>query len=385
MAEIKEVIKPCWYLVASSHPSDHLKPFAICILSRLLIHACEFTNNIEYINKVILIPWKALNLSYREQGGVFPLLIGSLLIHFELHCSREDLDEIMQVFQMVVDHRAIYLPEWFQGSCAWALFAWSLGHPSTATTYHYTLSLLQDSLTFTPTVDIQHSWLVLMHYNCKMLPLDCKSYQVQTGQLQRAVETLEWGRALIWSEMHGLHSLINQLCTSDPNLADKFAVINEDLEALTLTFLQNNYGDSGEEGLKGMHPFGHLIIWQHVVWDDHNKLISQIWAWKGMESFLKPLSIDNLCSAAVHRPMVIINHYRWCSDIIILLCDSPPSLIPTANNFYDWVNKLCNQLLGAREKGLSSPKYDDALCFVLEELYELIGHPEIQRLNKSDV
>jgi len=124
---------------------------------------------------------------------------------------------------------------------------------------------------------------------------------------------------------------------------------------------------------------------QQQLLDDRDKLISQIWAQKGLESFLKPLSFDNLHSAAVHGPVIMINHCRWHSDIIILVHDSPPSLIPTVNNFYDWVNKLHDQLFGIRKKSLDSVKYEDTLCSVLKELYELVGQPVIQRLNKLHV
>jgi len=50
------------------------------------------------------------------------------------------------------------------------------------------------------------------------------------------------------AEIRGLRSSIDQLRTSDPDLADMFAVVNRDIEVLTLTFAQDNYGDSGKGG-----------------------------------------------------------------------------------------------------------------------------------------
>ena len=123
-----------------------------------------------------------------------------------------------------------------------------------------------------------------MRSNYETLPLDCASYQVHTGQLQSAVETLERGRALIWSEMRGLRSSIDQLRASDPDLADRFAAVNQDLEVLTLVFAQNNYGGGGEEGLEGIGigPFGRLVVRQQGLLDDRDKLISQIRARNGL-------------------------------------------------------------------------------------------------------
>jgi len=383
--EIEEVIEPCRLLLASFHPSDRNQPAAVSIYGFLLLCATLFTKDVKYVNKAIQILWERHNLPNAKQFGAVQLLIFFLCIRFELRRSGEDLGEAMQLFQKQVDDRSHRIPDLFQFSCEWVQLARIHSHPSTSTAYHYALSFMQDSLTFSPTVDTQHSQLVAMRNDYETLPLNCASYQVHTGQLQNAIKTLERGRALIWSEMHGLRSSIDQLCTSDPDLADKLATINHDLEVLTLTLAQDDYSDGGEEGLKAMDPFGRLVVRQQGLLDDRDKLISQIRACKGLESFLKPLSFDDLRFAAMLGPVILINHCRWRSDIIILLYDSPPSLIPMANDFYDRANKLRDQLLGAREEGLESVEYEDALRSVLKELYELVGHPVIQRLNELDI
>ena len=394
MAEIEQAIEPCRRLLASYHHNDMSRTVAVTILGALLLRAFESTNNIKYVNEAISILREIFNLPDAGRLGGVELLRMSLSARFDLRRSREDLDEITQLYQMVVDHRGMKIPDRFTASCDWAQLARVHSHPSTSTAYHYALSSMQDSLIFAPTVDIQHSRLVAMRNKYKTLPLDCASYHVHTGQLQSAVETLERGRALIWSEMRGLRSSIDQLRASDSELADKLAAINQDLEVLTLTFAQNNYGDGVEEGLEGMDPFGRLVVRQQGLLDDRDKLISQIRTRKGLESFLKPPSFDNLRSTAMRGPVIVINHCRWRSDIIILLRDSPPSLIPMADDFYDRANKLRDQLLGARKKELDSDKYkdtldsdeyEDALRSVLKDLYELVGRPVIQRLNELRV
>jgi len=385
MVEIEAAIEPCRLLVASFHPSDLDKSLGVVTLGRLLFRASSYTNNIEYVNEAISILREGLNLPNAGRHGLVLVLINSLFVRLNLRDYREDRDEIMQRYQMAADYRGTESPTRFRCSCDWAQLARIYGHPSTSTAYDYALSSMQESLTITPTVDIQHSQLVAMRNFYETLPLDCASYQVHTGHLQSAVETLERGRALIWSEMRGLRSSIDQLRASHPDSADKLAAINHDIEVLALTSAQNDYRDGGEEGVGGMDPFGRLVVRQQGLLDDRDKLISQIRARKGLESFLKPPTFDNLRSAAVRGPVIVINHCRWRSDIIILLHDSLPSLIPTANDFYDRANKLRDQLLGARKKVLDSVEYEDALRSVLKELYELVGRPVIQRLNELHV
>ena len=96
-------------------------------------------------------------------------------------------------------------------------------------------------------------------------------------------------------------------------------------------------------------------------------------------------SFDTLRSAAERGPVIIINHSKWHLYIIILLRDSPPSLIPTADNFYERAKHSRDQLLSARNHSLESGAYDDALRSILESLYHLVGRPVIQRLHDLNV
>jgi CHAT domain-containing protein len=306
---------------------------------------------------------------------------------FQTAPSQRGFNEMMQLFPMAVNDERARTPDRFLLSCDWARIAHISGHPSTLAAYDYAISLMQDTLTFAPTLDTQHSRLVRMRDDYDNLPLDHASYHVSTGQLRRAIETLERGRALIWSEMRGLRTSIDQICATNSHLADNFAAVNRDLEMLTLAISANSNDDRRDGGSVRIDPFGHLVVQQRKLLDDRNKLISQIQALPGFETFLEPPSFDKLHFAAARGPVIIINHCRWRSDILVLLYNTPhsPSLIPTADDFYDRANNLRDQLLGARKEGLDSDQYQDALSSILKELYELVGRPVIQRLNELSV
>ena len=59
------------------------------------------------------------------------------------------------------------------------------------------MTLMQKSLSFAPTVSIQHTHLVNFGKGCQIMPLDYASYQIRLGRSEEAVETLEQGRALL--------------------------------------------------------------------------------------------------------------------------------------------------------------------------------------------
>jgi hypothetical protein len=96
-------------------------------------------------------------------------------------------------------------------------------------------------------------------------------------------------------------------------------------------------------------------------------------------------SFDTLRSAAARGPVIIINHCKWRSDIIILLHDSPPSLIPVTKDFYSRAEEMRDQLFRARRQGLDSKEYELVLSSVLEGLYDLVGQPVIERLRMLNV
>ncbi|KAI0291411.1 CHAT domain-containing protein [Russula brevipes] len=277
-------------------------------------------------------------------------------LRFKRLSHREDINAIMELLPVAVNDERGSMPERFQLSCSWAWLARFLGHPCVSTAYDCAISLMQDTLTFAPTLDVQHSRLVAIRGSIETMPLGYASYLVHTGRLEEAIEILERGRALIWSEMRGLRTSIDRLRATDSLLADNFTAINRDLERLTLTLL-----------------------------NERDKLISRVQALPGFETFLKALPFNALQSAAADGPIIIINHCRWRSDILILLHNSPPSLIPTTHSFFGHANKLRDRLLSAQDKGLDSAEYDAALRDVLKELYEIVGRPVIQRLDELGV
>ena len=386
IADIENAIEYCRELI-TSHPNTPLAPIAFSSLSDLFLRAFECTNQIEYLNVAISAARGSMNIipSQRSREMSLLSLVSLLLIRLELLHRRKDLDELMQLFALAAELERLGPFRQRPLSFRWASVAHRFGHPSALTAYDRAMSSIEAALTFSPTLDTQHSRLAARLEGLTALPFDYTSYLIHTGRLKQAIETLERGRALLWSEVRGLRSSVDQIRLADSNLADKFAAVNRDLESLTLAFSPISNADGGDSGIYGMDPFGHLVMQQQKLLDDREKLISQIQALPGCDTFLNPPSFNTLCSATSHGPVIVINHSGWRSDIVILLRDSPPSLISTSDDFYARTKRLQDQLLGERKKGLESVKYEDALRSVLKELYELVGRPVIKRLNELNV
>ncbi|KAN0131168.1 CHAT domain containing protein [Lactarius tabidus] len=275
-------------------------------------------------------------------------------------------------------------------SCIWADIARIYMHPSASIAYEMAMSLQQETLVFCPTLQTQHLRLYRAFIGGARLPMNYASYQTQYGQIKQAVETLERGRALIWSEMRGLRTSTDQLRAADPALVDKFADINRRLESVTMSVAQSDddeeFGGSKTGTGHQEESIGHLVLTQRTLLDERNSLISHIQqSLPGFELFLKLPSFDILNTAAAHGPVIIINQSPFSSHII-LLKDSHPFIISTPSDFDNRANQLEKEFLRVKkERGLDSNDYDLTLASVLSNLYELVGKPVIERLCKLNV
>ncbi len=363
------------------------------LFGMMLFAAFERTNKIEYLNESIDTLRQVL-----EHPSIHVLRFKTFCRLMVALCTRvtsfpghhtQDLGEVVNLLSRCVNETHASLPKRFAYTCLWAFVARYTRHPSVSKAYESAMSLMQDTLLFAPTLQLQHATLAETHSITHMMPLDYASYQVDLHQLEEAIVTLERGRALLWSEMRHLRASIDQLLHVHPQLGHKFAAVNRDLEELTKSMspgLELNMDDGAADDLRAVDPFGRLLLKQRGLLKERDNLISQIRALPGCDSFLTSPSFDTLRSAALSGPVIIINHSEWRSDILILLHNTSPSLIPTPDDFYDRASALRDKLLHSRhEYGLDSSNYNQALAFVLEKLYELVGKPVIDRLRQLQV
>ena len=395
VSNIEEAVEYGRTLSSSSRSSDRYPSIPVYYFAEILLESFQCGKNTEYLNDAITTYRNVLGMPglprirYLATQGLFRSLAAHLqLLGHKRH--KQDLDEMMQLFSKVVNDQFARISVRFEFSCAWAQNARRFNYPSISVTYQNALSLMQDTLVFSPTMKTQHSRLVSMNEVSWTLPLDYASYQIQAGRLKEAVEILERGRALLWSEMRGLRTSVDQLRAADLTLAEKFAAINQNLEAVTMPVATSDASieidNPRAEATDGLDTFGRLVLQQRKLLEDRNELISQIQTLPGFKDFLNSPSFDAPKSAASHGPVIIINHSRWRSDIVILHSNSTPSHLPTPDDFYDRASRLTDTLLSVRKhSGVDSHEYNSTLASVLIDLYQLVGKPVIERLRELNI
>jgi hypothetical protein len=397
ITNIDEAVEKGRTILASCAPQTVLVTSPIpTVFGMILIQAFERTNKIEYLDEFISIGRQLLErpllpfLRFRILLGLSLSLLtrSEVLSGFSADQGRKDLDEALELLSQCVSDENGGFSERCVFACKWASVARDTGHPSVSTAYESALSLIKDILLFAPTLQLQHTSLARSD-DFHRMSLDYASYQVDLNQLEEAIVTLERGRALLWSEMHNFRTSIDQLHQVDPGLGQKFTAVNRDLEELTKSIPPSfdlNMDEGAADNLRAVDPFGRLLLKQRGLLKERKDLISEIRALPGLDHFLTSPSFDTLRSAASSGPVIIINHSKWRSDILILLHDASPSLIPTPDDFFSRASALKVELLDARNKhGPDSCHYTETLAHVLAELYDLVGKPVIDRLRQLNV
>ena len=389
--DIEEAIKYRRMLLATTHPSDPSAFFHRSSFGNFLYLAFNYTKRVEYLEDSIAHHREVLRQDSAQLTHfvIIRRLIDSLSVRWRLFRRRHDLDEVMSLFASGVKDSYATVPSRFELAYHWAYTGRIFRHPSVPVAYNSAMSLMQESLAFAPTLSNQHDLLLEKHDLYEKTPLNFASYHIRAGQVERAIETLEQGRALLWSEMRGLRTSTDRLRAADSDLADRFTAINRELEMLTTSAsLGESAGmdDGGLEDEEWITQFPVLMAKQQDLLKERDALVSKIRGLPGLENFLLPLPFDTLRSAALRGPVIIINHCKWRSDIIIVLRDSPPSLITTSHTFFGRANGLKDKLLEIRQRcGPDSRQYVHALISVLRDLYELIGVPVIKRLDELGI
>jgi CHAT domain-containing protein len=392
-ADIQEAVGYCRLLLPSlrNSPDVAMAPTQLIIIrtGSFLLESFHVTKNPEYLNEAIDV-FRGILKVPDAQWARFPVireLISCLSSRLKLSKDNKDFDEIMELFPIAANDTYTKVPNLFVVSCEWAQKARLSRHPSSSTAYERAMSLLQDSLAFTPTLEVQHHHLVARRDHYERLPLDYASYQAQIGRVKEAIETLERGRSLLWSEMRGFRTSIDQLLMVDSRLAEKFAAVNRDLEALTTSGSPDILIGDGEVNCGvGTSPFGRIVVEQRKLLAERNSLITQIRSLPHFDDFLMSPSYDTLRCAAICGPIVIINHCKWRSDILILLHDSHTLAITMPDDFYGRAIELRDRLVKTRNQHrLESKQYQHALRSVLENLYELVGRPVIEEFRKLNI
>ena len=253
----------------------------------------------------------------------------------------------------------------FRASLSWVQNAETFGHASAVDAYRMALRLLDRCVTATRDPEFRQQ-LTKRHAE---LALDAFSAAIRHKQPDLAVEMLEKGRLLLWSQL-GLHrSMLDDLRSygeQGARLADEFEQLSHQLER----------GSRWKGGRESPQHHRELQKQRDVV-------IAQIRRLDGFNHFLAYPSYANVQKVAAEGPVVVVNSSEYLCNAAIIFTTGQPVVVPLPQITLAEVSRLAALFEDIiRCAGDPDPvrSREKQLIDVLTKLWELVVSPVVDRL-----
>ncbi|KAI9566215.1 TPR-like protein [Boletus coccyginus] len=265
------------------------------------------------LDEAIILDREALDLC--PQGH--PLRSDSLS-NFARHlCDRfthsgrlKDKEEVFSLYAQLAHVPQIVSSADLSATREWIRMAQHFRHPTILLAYETSLRLLTQHLATLPSLP-QH--LAILKNLTSSLAVDAFSACLHKCASAYAVELLEQGRGVFWSQLTRLRSPLDDLVISGPTgrtLAEKFTRL-----ALLIRNALNSPGPDQHERLC------HLNLAMH-------KVVTNVRELPGLSRFLLPSPFHDLQRAVSGGPVIIVSASKYSCDVIIVLFDRDPVHIP---------------------------------------------------------
>ncbi|KAF6744592.1 CHAT domain-containing protein [Ephemerocybe angulata] len=400
------VLRRAIELAPPRHPHRHS---FFLTLANAFIMRFEKTGDISDVSESISAARETLEIvppGHVDVPSSLRTLGRGLRCRFDLTFDKEDLDASISQYKAAAISTSGSLEIRLQAAQAWASL---LTHqypqsPEILLSFDTALGLLALFAGLDRTVRGRYSQL----QNTSDIALKAAAAACSLGREDKALEWLEQGRCLVWSQLNNLRTPLDDLQACDATLARRISEVSSRLEVAGTSRDSSNIEMPLSQKISiEAEARAHMELARE--WDD---LLQTTRAIPGFESFLKPLSCSTLMANLPEEgPIVVINIDKSRCDAIALLAGlGEPLPIPLPNfsvekaNVYraDLKSQLQSRLLRARgpldgagsggeslPRGMRSaeigPHEDHPVHGVLQGLWEDVVKPILNALGISKV
>ncbi|KAI0083315.1 CHAT domain-containing protein [Irpex rosettiformis] len=145
---------------------------------------------------------------------------------------------------------------------------------------------------------------------------DAVTAAISAGEYGLALEWLETGRAVVWSQVLQLRTPLDDLQQLHPQLADDLYHVSQALQHAATSpsgsLSSSPKAHSAQPSLKGQALSSHTYALKY------EKLVTQIHELDGFKDFLLPKTLSQLAGACAAGPVVVINAHKSRCDALVL-------------------------------------------------------------------
>ncbi|KAG2141065.1 CHAT domain-containing protein [Suillus clintonianus] len=256
-----------------------------------------------------------------------------------------------------------------RASLRWVRDADQYSHDTQLEAYATSMQLLDAYMSVTASVSSRHD---VMKDFPSTLAVNAASCALRSGDVCRAVELLEQGRTVIWTQMTRLRMPLDNLQERGDHagaLMKKF----RDLSSLLDTPPTNH-----QEGTPRVDVEAEESRYRRLV-EDWNRVVEDIRNIEGFSRFLLPPLFSDLQDAARDGPIVVLVTSEASCDAIIITHKQPPTSIQLPTNWKKLLT-LVSTFQQAIEKDAGPKRAQPELVKTLRTLWNDVVRPVVEHL-----
>ncbi|KAN0085712.1 CHAT domain containing protein [Tylopilus felleus] len=318
------------------------------------------------LDEAIVLDREALDL--RPEGHPYRSeSLDHLALHLHTRFRRsgnlQDKEELFNVYAHLALVSHLVFSSYIPVARTWIGVAEQFQHPTLLLAYETALRLLIQHLATLPSLPRHHDVLKKL---TSSLAVDAFSACLRSDAPARAVEFLEQGRSVFWTQLTRLHSPLYIVMESGPagkTLGDKFTQL-----ALDIRSTLNTPG-----------PDQHERLWQLNL--KLQEVVTSIRALPGLSRFLLPTLFSDLQCAACGGPVIIVNASKYSCDALIVFIEQDPVHIPLQITQYG-VRDLSTELRTLTKRTKREDMKRELACF-LRKVWDQIVAPIVDFLRTT--
>ena len=277
--------------------------------------------------------------------------------------NSKDKEELFNLYaQLALVPQLVFLSD-IPVARTWIGVAEQFQHPTLLLAYETALRFLIQHLATLPSLPQHH---VVLKKLTSSLAVDAFLACLRNHAPARAVEFLEQGRSVFWTQLTRLHSPLHIVIESGPagkTSAGKFTQLALDI--------RNTLNTSGQDQ--------HEQLWRLNL--KLQQVVTNIRALPGLSRFLLPALFSDFQCAAREGPVIIVNASEYSCDALIVFLERDPIHIPLQIT-QDSVRGLSTELRTLPERAKREDVTRELACF-LRKVWDQIVAPVVDSLQTT--
>ncbi|PPQ80535.1 hypothetical protein CVT26_004314 [Gymnopilus dilepis] len=396
-----------------AHPN---RPGALSNLANALLDRFSTQGKAKDLDEAFLLRREALELSPinhpRRCEALKDLAQMHILAYERANSNPDLLDEAMKLFSEASSFFLQSSSSRFRKAVLWANHAERFKHPSALQAFDLALSILPELAAVGLDIQSRHDSLARESEGIARKAAACA---IRASDFAKAVEFLETGRGVFWSQFLSLRSPMDELNDVQPELAKR-------LQALSVKLEKGSHRDSMRPDLNNRQKLSLEEEAQRFekLANEWTETIRDIRRLKGFKDFLRPRSTSMLQMAAQNCPIIYLVANDGVSNCLVItstklhyiplpglanaVLSELVKLIRAAASEYQfprssielsasshlglWKHGLGNDTNEDLERGMRRERHnaghvtsDDIFIHVLEVLWDQVVKPVIDHLN----